>query len=159
MKRPMIGLTANTADDPAKIDIKINYLRSIEAAGGIPVVLPHCCGTGIIPELLEGLDGILLTGGGDVDPSYYGEEKIPQCHEPDAERDVFEIELLKLAREAGKPVLGICRGCQMMNAAMGGSLIQDIPSQKSSDVTHYQTADGSLPVHSVRILQGSLLHD
>ena len=158
MKRPMIGLSANTSDDGLRIDIRKNYPESIMLAGGIPVILPHPCSGDDARLLAEELDGILFTGGGDADPVLYGEEKLPQCHEPDHDRDSFELELFRAARELGRPILGICRGCQLINVAMGGTLVQDIPSQRPDAVPHYQSQDGTNTFHSVNITESSLLH-
>lgn len=158
MRKPIIGLTANSAPEAGKIDIRGNYLLSVTLAGGIPVMLPHTEGIGYIDRVIGDIDGVIFTGGGDFDPALYGEEKLPQCHEPDGARDVFELELFGRARNTGIPVLGICRGCQLINVAMGGSLIQDIPAFGIENIDHYQTTDGAEPFHSVAVERDSLLY-
>ena len=158
MKRPLIGLSANTSQDGLRTEIRKNYLDSIVLAGGIPLILPHPCGAGDVRAVAEKLDGILFTGGGDADPALYGEEMLPECSEPDRDRDSFELELFRTAADLGLPILGICRGCQMINVAMGGSLVQDIPSCVPGAIPHYQTEDGSESSHSVDIAKDSLLY-
>ena len=106
------------------------------------------------------LDGFLFTGGGDADPKYYGQEMLPQCGKPNVARDEFELALLKAVLAAGKPVLGICRGEQMLNVAMGGTLIQDIPSQRpeAAGENHRDNDHRRAPSHPAHITPGTHLH-
>ncbi len=105
-----------------------NYGKAVRRGGGVPVFLPWK------PEhaafWAKHLDGFLFTGGGDPDPRYYGQSMRPECGTPTLARDEFELALLKAVMDTGKPVLGICRGEQILNVALGGTLIQDIPSQR-----------------------------
>jgi putative glutamine amidotransferase len=105
------------------------YIRAIEAAGGIPVLLPLYEATETLVDLHGRLDGVLLAGGGDVDPIHYGEAAIPQTQPPDAARDRLELAVAKDVLRHGLPVLGICRGMQLLNVACGGTLYQDIRAQ------------------------------
>lgn len=102
-----------------------NYGKAVRRGGGVPVFLPWK------PEhaafWAKHLDGFLFTGGGDPDPRYYGQSMRPECGTPTPARDEFELALLKAVMDTGKPVLGICRGEQILNVALGGTLIQDIP--------------------------------
>jgi len=101
-----------------------DYLESVRRAGGEPRVLSVDA-----PPSLEGLDGILFTGGGDVDPVHYDKTPHPNTKEPDATRDAYELALAKLALAANVPLLAVCRGLQVVNVAAGGTLIQDIPTE------------------------------
>ena len=107
------------------------------------------------------LDGFLFTGGGDPDPKYYGQTMLPECGKPNVARDEFELALLKAAVAAGKPVLGICRGEQMLNVALGGTLIQDIPSQRSEAAAenHRDEPNRRNPNHPAHLFPGTKLRD
>ena len=108
--------------------------------------------------MLQMADGLLLTGGGDFDPKYWGEEIIPQSNTPSAERDVFDLLLVKLAYRLSMPVLGICRGMQAINIAFGGSVIQDIYTQLDGDLlNHSQKTPRNTASHSVAVAENSLL--
>jgi putative glutamine amidotransferase len=128
------------------------YGEAIRQAGGIPVVLPQS--TEPLADISI-LGGLLLTGGGDVDPSLYGQVQSAETGGVDTERDRWEVELLRWALDLALPVLGICRGCQVLNVAHGGSLIQHLPHH--SNAPHLVTERESL-VHSVQIMPGSQLH-
>ena len=130
----------------AKPDAAVNYENAVRAAGGIPVV-QYC------PEVDLSFDGLVLTGGGDVEPSYYGQED-RGCVLIDPDRDRTELALARAYLEAGKPILGICRGCQILNVALGGTLVQDLGEHLN--LFHRRiTAD---KVHPIRADEGSLLH-
>lgn len=129
----------------------------MEAAGGIPVILP-VLPSPRIPELGRRLDGILLAGGVDVDPGLYGEEPLPGLGAVTPERDAFELALVRWAWEEGLPLLGICRGIQVLNVAAGGTLFQDLSSQLSSGLLkHEQKAPRWHETHLVRVAGGSRL--
>src|SRR4051812_45852890 len=108
-----------------------DYIESVRRAGGEPSVLDfeH-------DPSLNGLDGVLLTGGGDIDPAEYKEAPHPRTNPPDATRDAFELALARMAMDAGTPILGVCRGLQVMNVAAGGTLIQDIPTEVTHPLLH-----------------------
>jgi putative glutamine amidotransferase len=135
-----------------------DYTRSVERAGGIPVVLP-IMETNLLDSLLDRLDGLLLTGGTDINPLYYGEAPTPFLGRTEEERDAFELEIAKRALTRNMPIFGICRGLQLLNAAMGGSLHQDLQQSLGQDVLHahiqfrkWQAA------HEVALEMGSRLH-
>jgi putative glutamine amidotransferase len=134
--RPRIGITSGTADVPisegtlASDYVGAGYARSIEAAGGLPVILPAVAGSEAhdAAEFVKILDGVLLSGGTDIHPETYGNALDPtQTIKPDVVRDRFEVALVREAREADLPILGICRGFQLLNVAYGGTLHQHRP--------------------------------
>ncbi len=116
-------------------------------------------------QLMEMCDGLFLTGGADVDPSEYGEETLPECSTTQPYRDACDLALLKAALKLGKPVLAICRGCQIANVYFGGSLYQDIPSQTGTtiqhsdwDVAHFTGYEAGTCAHPVNVIPGTPLH-
>ncbi|MBX6763237.1 MAG: gamma-glutamyl-gamma-aminobutyrate hydrolase family protein [Rubrobacteraceae bacterium] len=136
----------------------LDYVQSVVEAGGVPVVLPPVVGRGAVDALLGGIDGLLLSGGSDLDPSHYGEERMPETGTTLPERDAFELALAGRALEAGLPVLGICRGLQVLNVLLGGSLYQDLHAQFGEGVLeHRQKEPKWVPAHEVEIAGESLL--
>ena len=124
-KVPVLGITRCSRLD--------DYSSSVERAGGRARVLEVSESPRAV---IEQLDGLLLTGGGDVDPVLYGEDRHPSVDDAEPGRDEFEIDLARRAMAADLPLLAICRGAQVLNVAAGGTLVQDIPSAVSSDLTH-----------------------
>ena len=106
------------------------YVRSVLAAGGVPVMLSPLMGPSFAARALDGVDGLLLTGGEDIHPAWYGAEPSPHLNPPSRERDLFELALFAAARQRELPILGICRGIQLVNVALGGTLFQDLPSER-----------------------------
>ena len=135
------------------------YFGGIIEAGGLPVMLPLTSDSADIEQITSMCDGFLFTGGQDVDPKLYSARKTGACGECSPERDFMEEKLLKRAMEADKPILGICRGIQFINAALGGTLWQDIPSQFSDTITHCQKPPYDVPIHEVNIRAESPLYD
>ena len=131
-----------------------DYLTSLERAGATSRILNPAVDR--LPDILDQCDGVLLTGGADVDPVHYGEVPHPTL-QPDAVRDAYELVLAKAALARDMPVLAICRGVQLLNVAAGGSLIQDIPSQRSSDVIHGQRQPLTGTPHTVQVRAGTTL--
>jgi putative glutamine amidotransferase len=134
------------------------YLKALVDSGAYPVILPPIPNNGTIKRLLDSVDGLLVTGGGDIDPVLYGESRHPKCGIPSSDRDETEISAVKIAIEMGIPVFGICRGHQVLNVALGGNLIQDIPSQVSNSITH-SNVNERRPQHSVEIVDSTMLRD
>lgn len=136
-----------------------DYGKAVRRAGGIPVFLTWKKQRSAF--WAAHLDGFLFTGGGDPDPKYYGQAMLPECHTPNVARDEFELALLKAAVAAGKPVLGICRGEQMLNVALGGTLIQDIPSQRpeAAAENHRDEPNRRNPNHPARLISGTKLRE
>lgn len=155
--RPLIGITSSYSWDNHSHRIPNSYIDAIERAGGTPVILPPTF-TIDVKQLLEVVDGLVLTGGGDVDPQMYGEDPILNMGSIDPKRDHFELEITRWALGIGKPVLAICRGHQVLNVAAGGTLYQDIPSQIKGSIKHRGKAPAYYPSHKVRVQEGSKLH-
>ena len=158
--RPRIGLAAaeNPALLPGKHIINTPYIDAIFAAGGTPVLVPVGGGPKRARDYTGILDGLLLPGGEDVTPNLYGEEPRPQVTYMNEDRDRMEMELLALALERHLPVFGICRGMQLVAAALGGALYQDLPTQRPGAVAHSQ--DRSIRAqltHRVTLAPGSVL--
>lgn len=124
----------------------------VEAAGGIGVMLPLTDDAAVLKELVAKMDGILLTGGNDVAPALYGEPKEPFCGENNPLRDRMETRLIELALQADKPVFGICRGLQILNAVLGGTLYQDLKIQTGTELCHSMDKPYDRTVHEVTIL-------
>lgn len=133
------------------------FINSITGAGGIPIMLPLTISEDEIDELASICDGILFSGGQDINPALYNEEKLPQCGPLMEPLDRMETILYAKAVEKDRPVLGICRGFQLINAVNGGSLYQDLDTQYDTDLIHKQTTPRQMPVHSVRLVNGSPL--
>lgn len=153
---PRIGLTTspNVLEDRAVAAVERSYVDAVAAAGGIPFVLP-VLDPAQAADVMANLDGLLLTGGGDVDPVWYGAAPSPHLGNVDRAYDAWELSLLRAAMAAGRPVLGICRGLQLMNVALGGTLVQHLP--EITDLGHCAKDAGATHVHDVRVGTGSLL--
>jgi putative glutamine amidotransferase len=133
----------------------LTYLRAIETAGGIPLVIPPLR-LDAISHLLERIDGICLSGGPDIDPESYGEQEHPELGPTEPDLDRFELAIARRADSDGFPVLAICRGAQALNVVRGGSLVQHLPDL-GKEIDHRQQAAGDQPTHRVRIEPGSRL--
>ena len=132
-----------------------DYEESVRRAGGEPRVVDPSAGT--IDELMNGVDGLLLTGGGDVEPKLYGEQPHPTFDAAEEGRDAFEIELARRANASDLPLLAICRGIQVLNVARGGTLVQDIPDQMPESGVHSIKEPSFAIAHDVWIASGTLL--
>ena len=156
--KPLIGLIPLVDDKLESLWMLPGYMDGVAQAGGIPVMLPLTEDPSDLQQLCAACDGFLLTGGHDVSPSVYGEEKLPACGVCSEARDRMERLVLEYALRDDKPVLGICRGHQLLNALLGGTLYQDLPSQHPSAVEHHQQPPYDAPIHSVRLLPETPLH-
>ncbi|MBM7645141.1 putative glutamine amidotransferase [Scopulibacillus daqui] len=154
--RPVIGITSDI--EPQKFYVKQPYVTSIIESGGLPYILPQTQDLTIIQDLLGHINGLLLTGGSDIDPSLYGEEPQPGLGQIKPDRDQFEKLLIQEALKRNMPIFAICRGSHMLNAASGGSLLQDIQSRNNAALQHYQMAPRDYCSHFVTINKGTLLH-
>ena len=156
-RRPVIGITANYADGDATL--RDRYYKQVVAAGGVPVIIPPVADSDVIINTLDGIDGLLLTGGGDYNPLWAGEQPSPLLHGINAERDLPELLITRLAYNRQIPMLGICRGIQTLAMALGGEVAQDISLLGVEDIIkHSQDGDRSEATHVVNIVPGTTLH-
>ena len=162
--RPLIGIPCGTFRDrdwcPPTHGHRQTYVDAVVAAGGAPLLIPLVPNEDVLRVLYDQIDGLLLAGGGDIDPTYYGEEPVPELGMIDGLRDQVEIPLARWALEDGKPILGICRGLQVLNVALGGTLYQDIPSQITTEIVHdssYTNKDWTYMAHPINLAPDSNL--
>lgn len=153
---PVIGISTEI-DIPERIAVKRRYVDAIIRAGGIPYLLPFTGDRHVLQSVFTLVDGLLLTGGDDVCPSSYGETILSECGMICQERDSFDYTLLKLAYERQLPVLGICRGMQVINTFFGGTLYQDLSSQCPSDICHRSVDTPIVSQHSIHCSKESRL--
>ena len=158
MRKPVIGVMPLMDVERESYWMLPGYMEGILEAGGIPVMFPLTPDRAVLGQLAESCDGFLFTGGHDVSPEIYGEEILPVCGELCPQRDEMEKAVLQEALRDDRPVLGICRGIQFLNAFLGGTLYQDLPSQHPSETGHHQSPPYDRPVHDVRIEKGTSLH-
>lgn len=158
MKKPLIALTPLWDKKLNSYWMLPGYMDLIIKNGGVPVMLPFAEGEAAMEKIAQTFDGFVFTGGDDIKPDYYNEKKVPECADDCEERDKLEFALFKEVIKTGKPVLGICRGMQFLNVAMGGSLYQDLPSMRKSDVVHRQGQPYDGDIHTVEVYNDSLLH-
>ena len=158
-KKPVIGLCTSYEKNETEDRIFINhaYLEAVRHFGGIPVVIPGEAEEGEQEYLLSLCDGLILTGGDDIDPALYGEEIINDTVFPAPERDVREPRLIALALRRDLPVLGICRGLQILNVYFGGTLYQDLPAQMVTDVMHKMERPFERVIHDCYLIPESPL--
>lgn len=160
MRRPLIGITSSLekAEYPKTLQLNRLYAEAIYAAGGLPMILPVLEDRESIEETIQRIHGLLLPGGVDVDPLLFHEEPFPGQGRIDPQRDAFELMALKLSYSMKRPCLGICRGCQMIAVALGGTLYQDIEREmKDTMLKHSQEAPYWYPTHSIEIERESIL--
>ena len=156
---PLIGLTTSGTVDayPERAYTNAAYINAVQRAGGVPVLLPPSLAGAARDALWSRLDGLILTGGGDIDPARFGEPRHPAVYEVSAARDDLELDLTARAIAEGIPLLAICRGIQVLNVALGGTLYQDISEETESPIAHSQTEPREQPTHGVKVLEGSRL--
>lgn len=151
---PLIGITGyGHGTKGERYSLPVDYVSAVRRAGGQAAILPP---EGEPAGLVERLDGLVLSGGGDIDPSRYGQSRHPELYGVDAERDAFELGLAGEALPRGVPLLAICRGLQVVNVALGGDLIQHLPDVGSNRVRH-RAGVGRSVSHTVRVAPGSRL--
>ncbi len=158
MQKTVIGVIA-VVDNELNTRVQNTYISAIEKAGGVPVLLPYVKTYESIDAFVRLCDGFLFTGGVDVDPSRYGEEKKASCGEIQLFRDELEFRAFEKIYSLNKPIMAICRGAQLVNVALGGTLYQDIPSEIKTEIKHVQAEDKTFPSHSVNITSDTPLYD
>ena len=153
--KPIIGISSNIKEN--YLSVPLENIHAVTKFGGVPLILPNV-EEDAASTMAELLDGLLLTGGGDIDPTLFGEEPHPKLGNVIPERDVFELALIQKMLEINKPILGICRGAQIVNIAVGGDMYQDIYAQINHELLqHVQKAHRSHLSHFVQVKKGSLL--
>lgn len=162
--RPRIAIPADTLTEATNV---INermspyapkpVIEAIVKSGGVPVIFPSVSPE-LVPDYLDLFDGVLFAGGADVDPTFFGEEPHQKLGATYRKRDLFEIELLKQSLKADKAIMGICRGLQLINVGLGGTLYQDLSENPEATIKHSQDAPGNFPSHHVNVQEDSRLY-
>ena len=150
-RAPLIGISCGRSASGAAT-LSANYTDAVFRSGGIPVIFPTVSDEASARALLKSVDGVIFSGGPDLDPSYYGEAVWNETVEVDTLRDVSDLLLMRTALDLGKPMMAICRGEQLMNVVLGGSLYQDLPTQYDTIVVH-----GGGTTHRIGVEKGSVL--
>lgn len=154
LSTPLIGLTTYGRNQENRFTLPAEYVDGVRRAGGIPLLIPP--GEAQLEKLLPHLNGLILTGGGDLDPELYGGQPHETIYSIDPERDRSELALTRRVLESNLPTLGICRGLQVLNVALGGTLIEHLPDVVGQAVAHKEQPHGPIP-HPVQIQAGSRL--
>lgn len=158
--KPLIAVTPQYDAKNNRIFISLNYLEAVEKSGGVPVLLHLTDEERHIDEMAKRFDGFLFTGGPDVAPTFYGQETEPFCETICDRRDSLEIKLMQKALALDKPVFGICRGCQLLNVVLGGTLYQDIPTQLAPETkTTHRAVPPGMSTHAVTITEDTILYE
>ena len=157
MNLPRIAVSGvvRTWDGSDRTGVNAAYVQALLASSGVPLILSPLMGPSLAGPALNGVDGLILTGGEDLDPSWYGARPSPLLSPPSRDRDLFELALFAVARQRGLPILGICRGIQLINVGMGGTLFQDLPTERPGVVNHRPDGPRNSRSHQVRLEPGS----
>jgi putative glutamine amidotransferase len=143
--------------DTSRVRLTAAYVTALENAGLIPLIVPPLANADAASAILDSVAGLVLTGGEDVDPARYGEKRHEKVRSVNPARDATEASLIKEAKERGTPVLAICRGIQILNVALGGTLVQDIPSQCETKIAHDEESARDSRTHEISVEPGSLI--
>lgn len=157
MRKPMIAVVSLYDETKESYWMLPGYVKGLEEAGACPVILPLTEDGEALIRYAEAFDGFLFPGGHDLDPALYGAERSERCGVLCPERDGMEKRFFPLALKTGKPLLGICRGVQLFNVMLGGTLYQDIPAERPSNVNHHETPPYDKVAHTVEIGEDSPL--
>src|SRR5882757_3231685 len=155
MKRPIIGITLDTRDGGDYYQLGFDYSKSIEKAGGLPFAIPYKTDHSLIPQIVDALDGILFTGGDDLDPALYGQTWHPKAQKIDPDRQNFELALMAEVEKRKLPALAICLGCQLLNVYRGGTLHQFLPDL--GDKNEHRRGETEIRRHPIKIEPDSAL--
>lgn len=150
-------MSLSVNQSPERNYVNSAYLHAVQQAGGVPVLLPPALSSASLEQVGGGLDALLLTGGGDIDPSHFGETPHPTLYDVAPARDALELGAIARALDRRLPVLAICRGIQVLNVALGGSLYQDVATDPGTEIPHSQTEARDQPTHKVTVTPGSRL--
>ena len=159
--KPIIGLTSQFEYSVSRKFNKLNYtyIDAVVKGGGVPIILPILKNLDDLDKYLDSIDGIIFTGGEDISPLLFGENPIKEVDTICYDRDKIELELFKRAYNRGMPILGICRGLQLINVALGGTLYQDINRQLPNSLGHISTYNIEGGYHSIDIIDDTILYD
>lgn len=165
IRKPIIGISGSFMIDKGgmfpgyrRSYVNDDYVKSVAMAGGIPYIIPIVNDEELAKEQISNVDGLILSGGHDVNPLVYGEEPKQKLGSILPERDNFDLCILREAYKGNKPILGICRGLQVINAAFGGTMNQDLSYDKNCYIKHFQETSPSAGAHAVEIAEESILH-
>jgi putative glutamine amidotransferase len=150
-KRPTIGITIDRDDHSEKYACWFSYAKAVELAGGLPLLLPYKSDPSLIPQYVDVLDGVLLSGGNDLDPALYNEQWHPKAERIDRDRQRWDMTLLAEVERRRAPVLGVCLGSQIMNVHRGGSMHQFLPDVASNDSIEHRKHPEKINRHTVKI--------
>ena len=158
-RAPLIGVSTSitVGANPERAYVNSAYLHAVQQAGGVPVALPPQLSSASMRQLASELHGLLLTGGGDMDPALFGEAPHATLYDVAPARDTLETSVLHVALERGVPVLAVCRGLQVLNVALGGSLHQDVGTEPGTQMPHSQKEPRDQPTHKVKLTPGCRL--
>ena len=159
MNKPLVGVTSLINYEAKEYRMQRDYMNFIENAGGSPVILPLTSDRDVIRTVISRLDGILFTGGPDIHPKFFGEQTSPYCGYISNERDENELAIFAEVFKTEMPIFGICRGLQLINVALGGTLYQDIPTELEYSLDHSMSEKFRGNMHTVEIEKGSPLYD
>ncbi len=156
---PLVGVTMSLSvnQTPERNYVNSAYLHAVQQAGGVPVLLPPQLSAASLERLARGLDALLLTGGGDIDPAHFGEAPHPTLYDVAPARDALEFFSIQSALDRRLPILAICRGIQVLNVALGGSLYQDVATEPGTEVQHSQKEARDQCTHKITVTPGSRL--
>ena len=154
--KPIIGILAEV-DDEFACKVQNSYISAIEKSGGIPILLPYVESNKTIKDFVQICDGFLFTGGADIAPQRYGENCKDTCGTIQCNRDKLEFNVLQEVLKTSKPILAICRGAQLVNVALGGTLYQDIPIELCTSISHRQSEPKFSPSHQVNVFANTPL--
>ncbi len=155
----LIGLTPSISDNHKQTTLNLDYSEAVRRSGALPVILPMTDDEETLLGFFDNVAGVVFTGGADVSPSLYGQETLPVCGATEPLRDSMEMFLLRRCLETGKPFLAICRGFELFNIALGGTLYQDIETQRPESLFHPCYDTPAEQVHDVSIVPGTQLMD
>lgn len=162
MQKPIIGVTTYFNDQPP-VGYYVtghDYVASVALAGACPVQLPMLDEAALVAQMVQAVDGVVLIGGGDIDPSFYGQTLQAELYGVDKTRDAFECKLVKEAVKQNKPVFGICRGFQLINVFYSGTLVQDIAAALPNALNHVgDNNNRPEPIHDITVSEGTWLHN
>lgn len=154
--KPFIGIITDI-DNDYTTHLAHDYVKAVEASGGTPVLIPYIESIDNLNSLISLCNGFIFTGGGDVNPKFYNQERSKLCEPPQIARDEFEIKFFNCIKNSSKPILCICRGMQLLNVILGGDLYQDIPSELSTPILHKQIQGKHETSHKVNLLPNTPL--